>query len=163
MKSIFTDAEGKEYGNTVPRGLINPDVWSKQVARFLPQMIAPLAEAITQTPSPFVTKVGEVQAAKSSFYDGHVVLVGDAYAGFRSHLGRASEQAARHCVQLDKVWRGEITQEESDNEAKFYAERLFLLNRLIGLGGLGWLWGVFRTLFAYTWLMAQNKSIVTYY
>ncbi|RYP60587.1 hypothetical protein DL770_009963 [Monosporascus sp. CRB-9-2] len=57
MTSIFTDVNGKRHPHTVPRGLVNPDVWAQQVARFLPQMIAPLAEVVTQTPKPFVTKI----------------------------------------------------------------------------------------------------------
>ena len=52
-------------------------------------------------------------------------------------MGMASEQAARHCWQMDRVWRGEITQQQRDREATMYAQKFLLLNRCIGLFGLG--------------------------
>ncbi|KAF5861888.1 hypothetical protein ETB97_012359 [Aspergillus alliaceus] len=157
MAAIFTDVHGKLHPNTVPHGQINPNIWSKQIARYVSQMTPPLAEIVTKTPRPFVTKVGEAEATRSSFYDGRLILVGDAFTGFRSHLGMASEQAARHCLQMNRVWRGEITQEQRDREATLYARRFLLLNRMIGLTGLGLVWGVCRTGVAYVWLMVQHK------
>ena len=50
------------------------------------------------------------------------MLVGDAFTAFRSHMGMASEQAARYCWQIDRVWREEITQKQRDLEATVYAE-----------------------------------------
>ena len=161
MTSIFTDVHGDVHSNTVPQGLVNPKVWARQVARFLPQMIEPLAEIVTKTPRPFVTKVGEAQCSTASFYDGRLVLVGDAFTGFRSHLGMASEQAARHVVQMDKVWRGQMTQQERDQEAILYARRFTLLNRMIGLTGLGLVWAVLKTAVAYIWLMIDHKLDLT--
>ncbi|RDW59235.1 FAD binding-containing protein [Coleophoma crateriformis] len=157
MTSIFTDINGRVHQNTVPQGLVNPEVWAGQVARFLPQMIAPLAEVVSKTPRPFVTKVGEAECSTPSVYDGRLVLVGDAFTTFRSHLGMASEQAARHVLQMDRVWRGEITQRERDDEAILYAKRLVLLNRLIGLTGLGWIWAFLKTAVTYISLMTRHK------
>ncbi|KAL2861155.1 uncharacterized protein BJX67DRAFT_391587 [Aspergillus lucknowensis] len=157
MKAIFTDINGKQHKNTVPQGLVNPAIWAKQLERYLPQTTSPLAEVVSLTPQPFVTKVGEVETTAATFFDGRLVLVGDAFTGFRSHLGKASEQAARHCLQMDRVWRGEITQEQRDREAVLYAKRLLLLNRMIGLTGLGYLWAVCKTGVAYIWLMLKYK------
>jgi len=157
MAAIFRDVNGKVHPNTVPHGLINPDIWSSQVARYLPHMVAPLAEIITKTPKPFVTKVGEAQCFTPSFYDGRLVLVGDAFTGLRSHLGMASEQAAQHVVQMDKVWRGEMTQEQREAEAILYAKRFILLNRLIGFTGMSWVIAVLQTIVAYVFLMAKYK------
>ena len=71
-------------------------------------------------------------------------------------MGLASEQAARHCWQMDRVWRGEITQGERDREARFYADKLILLNRLIGLGGLGQWVGVVRVLWGLVVLFVKR-------
>jgi hypothetical protein len=116
-------------------------------------MIAPLAEIVTKTLRPFVTKVGEAQCEQATFFDGRLVLIGDAFTSFRSHRGMASEQAARHCWEMDRVWRGEITQEQRDSEAVFYARRFILVNRLIGLVGMGYYWTLLKTLSSYAWLM----------
>ncbi|KAJ5915841.1 FAD binding domain protein [Penicillium verhagenii] len=157
MDAIFTDVDGKLHPNTVPHGKIKPKIWSEQIARYISQMTAPLAEIVTKTPRPFVTKVGEAEAAAASFYDGRLVLVGDAFTGFRSHLGMASEQAARHCLQLNRVWHGEITLEQRDREARFYSKRFILLNRMIGLTGLGLMWEVFKIAIAYLMILAEYK------
>ena len=157
MASIFTDVNGTAHPNTVPQGLVNPKLWADQVARYQSQMIAPLAEVVSQTPRPFVTKVGEAQIRQASFFDDRLVLVGDAFTAFRSHMGMASEQAARHCWQMDRVWRGEITQKQRDLEATIYAEKFILLNRLIGLGGLGQIVAVVKNLWGLILLLIKLK------
>lgn len=156
MTSIFTDVNGTIHPNTVPRGLVDPKLWADQVSRYQSQMIAPLAEVVAKTPRPFVTKVGEAQVRQASFFDDRLVLVGDAFTAFRSHMGLASEQAARHCWQMDRVWRGEITQKERDREATFYADKLILMNRLIGLGGLGQMVNVVKVLWGLMLLFVKH-------
>jgi hypothetical protein len=158
MAAIFTDINGKLHSNTVPQGLVNPKVWGAQVARYLPQMTAPLADVISNTPNPFITKVGEAQCRAASFYDGHLMLIGDAFTGYRSHLGMASEQAARHCLAVEKVMSGHLSPEQYHREAVFYADRFILLNRCIGLSGMGWLSSLVWTALSYAWLMVSYRT-----
>lgn len=146
MTSIFTDINGILHPNTVPQGLVNPELWANLVARYQPQMITPLAEVVSKTTRPYATKVNEAQVRQASFFDDRLVLVGDAFTAFRSHMGMASEQAARHCWQMDRVWRGEITQKQRDLEATVYAENFILMNKLIGLGCLGQVTAVLKAL-----------------
>ena len=108
MSSIFTDVSGTVHPNTVPRGLVNQRLWADQVAHYQSQMTAPLAEVVSKTPCPFITRVGEAQIRQASFFNDRLMLVGDAFTAFRSHMGLASEQAALHCWQMDRIWRGEI-------------------------------------------------------
>ncbi|KAK3995854.1 hypothetical protein QBC44DRAFT_348069 [Cladorrhinum sp. PSN332] len=155
MRELFTDVNGQLQYSTVSQGQIKPQLWEAQKQRYLGKMIAPLAEIIDKTPRPFISKVSDLDGTdyQASFFDGRVVLVGDAYNAFRSHIGMASEQAARHCWQMDRVWRGEITQAQRDREAMIYAKRFILLNRVIGLTGMELWIQLTRTLFAYVWLM----------
>lgn len=157
MARIFTDVNGRVHPNTVSQGLINPEVWEDQKARYVEHFPGPLAEVVTKTPKPFVTKVGEAECSTASFHDGRVVLVGDAFTSHRSHMGMASEQAARHCWQMDRVWRGEITQEQRDREARLYARRFLLINRMIGLTGMEWFLTLLRTGISYTWVMLLHR------
>lgn len=157
MASIFTDIEGRSHPNTVPQGLVNPKLWAAQVAGYQSQMITPLAEVVSKTPNPFGTKVSEAQVRQASFFDDRLLLVGDAFTAFRSHMGMASEQAARHCWQMDQVWRGEITQKQRDLEATTYAEKFVLMNRLIGLGGLGQVLAVVKVLWGLMLLSIKHK------
>ena len=158
MADIFTDIHGKQHPSTVQQGLVKPDLWAAQKKRYLSQMIPPLAEIIDKTPRPFISKVADLNGTDhpASFFDGRLVLVGDAYNSFRSHLGMASEQAARHCWQMDKVWRGESTQEKRDREAALYAKRFILLNRVIGLTGMEFWFQLSKTVLAYAWLMITH-------
>lgn len=119
-------------------------------------MTGPIAEVVSKTAKPFVTKVGQTDSSLASFHDGHVILVGDAFTTFTTHLAMASEHAARHCWQMEKVWRGEITLEERDQDALFYARKFLLLNRLVGLIGLGWVWTALNTIRAYVVLMIKH-------
>ncbi|KAG8169389.1 hypothetical protein KVR01_000134 [Diaporthe batatas] len=157
MARIFTDVNGRVRQNTVSQGLVNPEVWADQKAKYVDHFPTPFAEVVTMTPKPFVTKVGEAESSTASVYDGRVVLVGDALTSHRPHMGMASEQAARHCWQMDKVWRGETTQEQRDCEARLYARRFLLINRMIGLSGMEWLLTLLRTGISYTWVMFLHQ------
>lgn len=157
MQAIFTDVDGKPHPYTVPHGKINPKIWAEQIARHRSRMIAPILEAVSLTPRPFVTKVGEAQIRQASFFDDRLVVVGDAFTGLRSHMGMASEQAARHCWQMDRVWRGELTQTQRDREAGMYAEKFILINRLIGLTGLGHYWQLAKTVWALLLLIVVQR------
>lgn len=158
MAEIFTDINGRTQPSTVQQGLVKPDLWAGQKERYLSQMIPPLAEIIDKTPRPFISKVADLNGTDypASFFDGRLVLVGDAYNAFRSHLGMASEQAARHCWQMDRVWRGEITQKQRDREAARYAKKFILLNRVIGLSGMEFWFQLFKTVLSLVWLMVKQ-------
>ena len=157
MQAIFTDVNGKAHPYTVPHGMIDPKLWANQIASYRSQMIAPIAEAVSLTPRPFVTKVGETQIRQASFFDDRLVVVGDAFTGLRSHMGMASEQAARHCWQMDRIWRGEMTQAQRNREATMYAEKFILLNRMIGLIGLGHYFQLAKTVWALLLLLVTQK------
>ena len=158
MKAVFTDIHGKTRSTTVPQGLVSPALWERQKARHLPLMPAALAEVVSATPRPFVTKIREAQClCAPSFRDGRVVLVGDAYATWRPHMGMATEQAARHCLQTERVLAGGTAPRERDREARLYAGKYVLLNRGVGLFGMGWTWAFLKTLGAWLWLLVLEK------
>ena len=121
-------------------------------------MTTPLVELVSNTHKPFVTKVIEVQTTEASFFEGRLVLVGDAFTGFRTHLGMASEQAARHAISLDRVWRGEITMKQRDEEAVLYAQRFIYLNRMMGFLSLGWMLSLLINTLAYVWVMLRHYT-----
>ena len=58
---------------------------------------------------------------------------------------------------MDRVWREEITQKQRDLEATIYAEKLVLMNRLIGLGGLGQMVAVVKVLWGLMLLLIKHK------
>lgn len=185
LTEVLTDIEGRFHANTVPAGRVHPDVWRKHLAAKLPAMAAPYATllstaAVAPTGSDnggkgssagiFVTKVNDVLNEKAAFFDGHLVLVGDALAAFRPHLALATEQAARHCLDLARVWEQQGEEQEDDGkhttkaavhqwatEAVTYGKRNWLLNRLLGLFGTGRRWEFCWTLCRYFAFLTRFK------
>ncbi|KAF2971312.1 hypothetical protein GQX73_g2266 [Xylaria multiplex] len=83
MKSVFTDIHGVRHQFTVPKGLVQPQVWSQHLQGFIEEMVAPVAELVSKS-TPFVTKIDDYMSSQGSFLGGHVILVGDALAGLTS-------------------------------------------------------------------------------
>lgn len=137
MDEIFTDVNGYCHRSTVPRGLIRSSTWDRVRASILPQMASPFAELLEKTHAPFVTKINDVLCTAPSFYEGHVVLVGDALTTFRPHVGLATEQAAFHSLALDEVHHGKIMHDTWTRKTRIYAQSMWLLNRLVGVFGQG--------------------------
>lgn len=120
-------------------------------------MIPPFAELVSRSPTPFATKVAEHLSSRASYHDGRVVLVGDALAAYRPNLGRATDQAAAHCLSLARVWRGEQTPEAWDREACLEARRILLLSRIMSEFGRGTWFSLFRSVMSYVWFNIRRK------
>ncbi|KAI0913937.1 FAD binding domain protein [Ustulina deusta] len=130
LREFFTDIHGKQHHNTVPRGLVQPAVWERVLKSKLPQMVDPFAELLGKTERPFITKINDALCTSPSFYNGHVILVGDALTTFRPHVGAATEQAARHCLAMEKVSNGEKALAAHNREVGIHAKSMWLFNRI---------------------------------
>jgi hypothetical protein len=84
-------------------------------------------------------------------------LVGDALAALRPHLAASTEQAAGHCLDLGKVWHGEMTMEQWEKKSLSQAKRLWLACRLSGIFGVGGWWEFLKTLATYLVFMIRTK------
>ena len=84
------------------------------------------------------------------------MLVRDAFTAFR-YMGMAIAQAARHCLQMDWVWRKATTQKQRDSEATCYARKFIPIDRLIGLGGFGQIVAVGKVLWSLILLVIKHK------
>ncbi|KAK4170933.1 6-hydroxynicotinate 3-monooxygenase [Triangularia setosa] len=69
-------------------------------------------------------------SASAAFYNGKVLLVGDALVAFRPHFVVATEQAAGHCLGPAKLWKGEKTIQEWNREVTRYGRRFVIPARL---------------------------------
>lgn len=63
------------------------------------------AKLVELTGKPFIQAITGVLSSHIVFYDGRVILMGDAVAGFRPHTAASTSPAAFHAVQLDKYLR----------------------------------------------------------
>ena len=118
---LMTDIQGHKHRFTVLASYVQPRVWTRQKA--LAKSILPrvFSEIVIKTSDPFVHMITDVIAPKSSFMDSKVLLVGDALAGFRPHVGSSTAQAALHALLVEKWMKGEMSMEEMEEQVMRYA------------------------------------------
>lgn len=124
LEELMTDVHGRRHAITLPVGSMNPDVWAKQkdyASRVLPPQYA---EAVCQTQQPFVQAITDNLSTQNSFFDGKVLLVGDALAGFRPHTAASTSQAAFDAIQMGKLFRGKADRQTYDARVVDYAKAI---------------------------------------
>ena len=82
------------------------------------------AELVELTEKPFIQAITDVYSPQSVFYDGRVVLMGDAVAGFRPHTAGSTGQAAFHALNLAQYLRDdEFDWKSFEKEVLEYAKK----------------------------------------
>jgi hypothetical protein len=82
LEELMIDVDGKRHRVSLPMGKMRPEILERQRAlakRILPQF----SEMVRKTVEPFLQCVTDVLATRNEFFNGKVLLVGDAVAGFR--------------------------------------------------------------------------------
>ncbi|KAI1333144.1 hypothetical protein F5Y16DRAFT_393545 [Xylariaceae sp. FL0255] len=118
---------------------------------------APFTEVLAKVQAPFVTKINDAISASSSFHDGRVVLVGDAFASFRPHAAAATEQCAFHCQTLAQVYSGQMTMVAWERETRHYERHMVLLNHVVGDFGRGAVLSLLQALISYAIFLIWKK------
>ena len=128
----MTDKDGHRHHDIVPAGQVRDDVWEKQCLHGHQVLAAPYRELLSKISSPFIQKITDSCSPRASFFDGKVLLVGDALAHFRPHIAFSTNQAAFDCLQMQLYLNGEIGISEWET-------------RVLRFGNLHWLrsiwWG----------------------
>lgn len=155
--AIFTDANGHRRQRTVPQSFVDPHTWGSIREPLIARMAAPFAELVSATTNPFVTKINDVLVSQASFCDGHVVLVGDALATYRPHAGKATDEAASHCLGLAKVWRGDKSLASWNIEACISSKKMYLWSRLLGEFGRGTWFSFLRSIVSYLGFLIRAR------
>jgi len=128
----MTDSDGHHHHNTLPPGKMRPEIWSKQKALAKSNLARPFAELVEKTTQPFISSVSHTIAPQASFFDGNLLLVGDALTLFRPHVALSANQAAVDCLLLEKSLEGEITGKEWERRVLQYGARTMLLSIMTG-------------------------------
>jgi hypothetical protein len=107
----------------------------------------------------FVSTVSDTIPERASFFDGKLLLVGEALALIRPHLALSTNQSALHCLQLEKALKGEMTIAQWERKVLQYATRSQAMTNAFGTwfqyGGLTFM----RNLLKFCWtLIAQALS-----
>ena len=128
----MTDNDGHQHRNTLPPGKMRQEVWYKQKSYAQSVLARPFAELVEKTTQPFISSVSDTIAPRASFFDGRLLLVGEALALFRPHIALSANQAAMNCLLLEDVLEGEITVKEWERRVLNYGARNRLLSILAG-------------------------------
>ena len=115
LDDVMTDNEGHLHRNTVLAGKVRSELWEKQRAYATSILPAPLATLVTTTEEPFVQRIlNTSQAPEASYFNGKVLIVGDAFSHFRPHIAESTNQAALNALLLGQSLTGEISHTERD-------------------------------------------------
>lgn len=99
----MTDTKGTVHPWTNPHP--PPTLITQQKSHAKSTLPPQFAELVSLTEKPFIQAVTDVLSPQSVFYNGKVVLVGDALAGFRPHTAGSTSQAAFHALELYEYLR----------------------------------------------------------
>ena len=121
LAAAMTDVDGKRHNNTLPIGKMSSTVWNKQKAIATEKLPPPFVELIHKTIQPFITVVRDIASPQAAFYDGRLLLVGDALTPFRPHVACSTNQAALNALLLEKLLRGEINLAQWKRQVLGYA------------------------------------------
>jgi len=121
---LMTDADGKPHRITVPVGKVTAAAWEKQKEHAEKVLPPQFAELVRLTDVPFVQAITDVISSRCSFWDGRVLLVGDALAGFRPHTAASTNQAAFDAMMVAQLTQGDIDLEEHEDRCMNYAKRI---------------------------------------
>ncbi|MCJ1403866.1 hypothetical protein MMC11_007089 [Xylographa trunciseda] len=122
--------------NTIPIGKMRKHFWTKQKVYANKYMPAPLAEAVNKTTQQFVAIVRDASASRTTFFDGEVLLVGDALMTMRPHVASSTNHAALNALLLEKAMKGDLTVAELRRQSLQYGEITALKSVLIAAWSL---------------------------
>lgn len=138
LRCTMTDSSGHTHHNTLPFGKMDPRVWADQMAHGRTKVTPAFLELVEATDRPFISLVRESYAPKAAFYDGRLLLVGEAVCLHRPNSGMNMNQAAIHCLLLRQVLEGTVTLTQWESTVMDTGQRLRLLSTLMQTG----FWGV---------------------
>jgi 2-polyprenyl-6-methoxyphenol hydroxylase-like FAD-dependent oxidoreductase len=127
----MTDTEKHRHRHTIPVGKMRSEVWDDQKARgsILPEAFQ---EVMAKAEQPFISAIRDSEANQAIFMSGRLFLVGDALSLFRPHIGASTNQAAVNAMEMERLFKGEITPQTWEKITLSYARKARLLGITMG-------------------------------
>ena len=122
FKELMTDSDGKTHHVTLPVGKMRQETLEKQRAFAQGALPPQFAEIVCNTKQPFIQAITDVISPRNTFYNGKMLLIGDAVAGFRPHTAASTSQAAFDAIKLEELMAEEITLREWGDQTMEYAK-----------------------------------------
>lgn len=124
FRELMTDADGQYHRITMPPGKTDPKAWEKQREIARDRLPPQFAEIVCSTKKPFVQAITDVIAPTNEFFDGKVILIGDALAGFRPHTVASTSQACFDAMILADMIEGKVSRQEWKKQTLAYARTI---------------------------------------
>lgn len=121
-KDLMTDTDGKTHHVTLPIGKMRQEVLEKQRESARKSLPPQFAAIVCATQQPFIQAITDVISPQNAFFNGKLLLIGDAVAGFRPHTAASTSQAAFDAQKLEPLMTGEIGLEQWKQETMEYAK-----------------------------------------
>lgn len=153
---LMTDSEGHRHRYFLPMGKMSEKSWNQQKTYAAKVLPVPFAELVEKTTRPFISSITDEISPRASFYNGKVLLVGDALASFRPHVASSTNQAALDAQLLVKVMTGQMTLAAWEHHVLRYARITLLRSRVWGAYYQSGIWGLICTGLQYLLLMVAQ-------
>ena len=147
LRDVMTDCVMNQHRFSLPRGKMREQVWKRQ-KNLAQELLDPhSAELIQRTEQPFIQTITEALSRRASFFDGKLLLVGNALAMLRPLSGQDANQSPRSAVLLKQVLQGRISMQEWEQSClrKSVKRAAVLVTGLYILAATGSLFPAFST------------------
>lgn len=135
FSNFLTDINGVRHHQTVPADVLRPGTWRRQLGR-RQNVVSLLWHDIfarsTAKALPLLTAIRSFDNAISSFFDGKLLLAGEAFTQIRSHLGASCSIAALQALMLAQALKGEKTLIEAHGAVLEYATEQAIASNIAG-------------------------------
>jgi hypothetical protein len=132
----MTDINGKRHNLTVPADYLNPESWKTQLSRRR-DALSPLWQGLfaqsTANGLPLLNAVRSVKNTSASFFDGKVMLAGEALIQVRPHLGASCSIPALQAMNLADVLEGKKNPKDAEQEVTAYATEQYTGSEATGI------------------------------
>ncbi|CAA9966353.1 hypothetical protein CFE70_010124 [Pyrenophora teres f. teres 0-1] len=140
FSEYMTDVHGVRHNVTVPSHLLRPEVWAAQLRRRDSSLTPMWRKVFDESDMPLLTAIRSFDNTKGSFFDGKLLLVGEAFLQVRPHLGASSDIAGISAINLPHVLNGDITIEEWEKRVAEHAIEKAIGCRAMGMFGMTGQW-----------------------
>ena len=132
LSELMTGVNGTQYTYTLPMGSMREEIVQKLKQDAANGMPPQVTEVVQKTTSPFVQTVTDNMAGSNCFFEGRLLLVGDAAAGQRPHSASALTQASFHARLLRSLFLGTMSLREWSEETQQFSSVLVESGRELG-------------------------------
>lgn len=133
LESLLTDKGGKKHAFSIGHGQLRQEEIDKVKDKARHDLPSTHAEVVAKTAEPFVQVVTDSLANEVSFFNGKVILIGDAVGGQRPHTASAFWQCAYHALLLRQFVVGDTPLKDCARQIQAFSTILVEVGKQLGI------------------------------